>query len=521
MKSLYYRLVRLLIFTSMLCLLPTNHVLGARMHTGISSPYQDTRILDTNRQSLFKSEQHEIILLGEPLDEDGPLTTNPSGEPNPVEIDQTLYVSATIDDSYYGGSLIASAQYSLDNGANWSSMSAADGNYDQVNEQVQATTQAPATAGNYSLCVRGTDINGNTGMNACTALTVYVPDLQGPQTLDLVLDPNPALTGQSVALSATISDQTMGGSLISGGEYSLDDGAKWLPLTAADGNFDDVTEQVSVVVQAPAVEESATYCVRGSDEHDNTGQKSCLTLGVYTPDQEGPSTIDLVADPNPQEAGQELLISAVIDDRFTGDSAIQYAEYSLDSGGSWQSMQVVDGTWDESVESVWAAAFAPEPAGNYDLCVRGQDSNGDTGPKTCRSLQTITPDQQGPISSELTAEPEPVETRAQFILTAFVDESSTGGALIQSAQYSLDNGGNWLEMNAQDGAFDAVHEVVTVSLSAPNEAGVYALCVRGEDQQANIGESACISINVYTSTSQKEYSNRISFPLMLANFQHQ
>ena len=520
MKSLYHRLVRLLIFTSLLCLLPTNHVLSAPVQADLSVLISDALKSDKNLHILFAGDAQEIILLGEPLDEDGPLTTNPSGEPNPVEFDQTLYVSATIDDSYYGGSIIASAQYSLDNGASWSSMSAADGNYDQVNEQVQATTQAPASAGNYSLCVRGTDINGNTGMNACTALAVYVPDLQGPQTLDLVLDPNPALKDQSVTLSATISDQTMGGSLISGGEYSLDDGANWLPLTAADGNFDDVTEQVSVVVQAPAVEGSATYCVRGSDEHDNTGQKSCLTLGVFTPDQEGPSTIDLVADPNPQEAGQELLISAVIDDRFTGDSAIQYAEYSLDNGGSWQSMQVADGTWDESVESVWAAAFAPEPAGNYDLCVRGQDSNGDTGPKTCRSLQTITPDQQGPISSDLTAKPEPVETRAQFILTAFVDESSTGGALIQSAQYSLDNGGNWLALNAQDGTFDAVHEVVTVSLVAPSDAGDYDFCVRGVDQLTNIGESACISINVYTSTSQKEYSNRISFPLMLVNFQH-
>ena len=183
-------------------------------------------------------------------------------------------------------------------------------------------------------------------------------------------------------------------------------------------------------------------------------------------------------------------------------------------------MQVTDGVWDENVEGVWANAIAPAPAGYYDLCVRGQDSNGDTGPKNCLSLLTIAPDQQGPVCSEVTAEPEPVETRAQLTLKAVVDESSTGGALIQSGQYSLDNGSTWLDMNAEDGAFDAVHEVMTVSLSAPNETGVYALCVRGEDQQSNIGESACISITVYASTAQKEYNNRLSFPLMLVNFQH-
>jgi hypothetical protein len=76
-------------------------------------------------------------------------------------------------------------------------------------------------------------------------------------------------------------------------------------------------------------------------------------------------------------------------------------------------------------------------------------------------------------------------------------------------------------MNAQDGAFDAVREVVIVSLISPNEAGVYDLCVRGVDQQANIGESACISISVYASTAQKEFNNRLSFPLMMVNFRHQ
>jgi hypothetical protein len=188
---------------------------------------------------------------------------------------------------------------------------------------------------------------------------------------------------------------------------------------------------------------------------------------------------------------------------------------------TWYSMQVADGAWDESVESVWVYAIAPEPAGYYALCVRGQDSNGDTGPKTCLSLLTTAPDQQGPVSSGVTTEPEPVETRAQLTLTAVVDESSTGGALIQSAQYSLDNGINWSEMIAQDGVFDAVREVVTVSLTSPNEAGVYDLCVRGVDQQANTGETECISISVYDSTAQKEFNNRLSFPLMMVNFQHQ
>jgi hypothetical protein len=520
MKSDYQNLFRVLIFTSILCLLPTKPVLGAWVYADLSIPKSQLLLLNENHLIPVSGEAQKNILLGEPLDEDGPLTTNTSGDPNPVEVNQPLDISATVDDRYYGGSPILSAQYSLDNGIQWLPLSAVDGKFDQVSEQVQATTQAPAAAGNFSLCVRGTDINGNTGMSACASLAVYLPDVQGPQIIDLKLDPNPALTGQSVTLSAAISDQTTGGSLISGAEYSQDNGVNWQPLAAADGDFDDVIEQVSVGVQAPMTAINATYCVRGTDELGNTGQKSCITLGVYAPDQAGPSTINLVADPNPQEVSQELSISAVVDDRFTGNSPIQSAEYSLDNGVSWHAMLVVDGAWDESVEGVWAQAIAPDPAGSYELCVRGRDSNDDTGPKTCLSLLTITRDNQGPLCSAVSAAPNPVEVRAQLTLAAAVDETSTGGTLIQSAQYSLDNGTSWSEMNPQDGAFDAVQENVIVNITSPYEAGVYDLCVRGIDQNANIGESECIPITVYASTAQKEFGNHISIPLIMVNFQH-
>ncbi len=520
MKSDYQNLFQVLIFTSMLCFLPTKPVIGARV--GADSPIPKTQLLllNENHHVPFSGVVQDSILLGEPLDEDGPLTTNTSGDPNPVEVNQPLDISATVDDSYFGASPIASAQYSLDNGIHWFPLNAVDGIFDQVSEQVQATIQAPAVAGNYSLCVRGTDINGNTGMSACASLAVFVPDLQGPQVIDLMLDPNPALTGQSVTLSAVVSDQTTGGSLISGAEYSPDNGVNWQPLAAVDGDFDAVIEQVSVVVQAPMTAISVAYCVRGTDEPGNTGQKFCITLGVYTSDQAGPSTINLVADPNPQEIGQELSISAIVDDRFTGNSPIQSAEYSFDNGVSWHAMLVADGAWDESIEGVWAQAIAPDPAGSYELCVRGRDSNGDTGPKTCLSLLTMTPDNQGPLCSAVSAAPNPVEVQTQLTLTAAVDETSTGGTLIQSAQYSLDNGVSWSEMNPQDGAFDALQENVIVNITAPNEADVYDLCVRGIDQNANIGESECTQVSVYATTAQQDLTHRLSFPLLMANFQH-
>jgi hypothetical protein len=84
-------------------------------------------------------------------------------------------VTANVDDTDTGGSDIASAEYSLDGGA-WVAMNAHDGGFDAVSEDVEATLVAPSEAGIYDLCVRGTDVADNTGVEECIMLIVYDPD---------------------------------------------------------------------------------------------------------------------------------------------------------------------------------------------------------------------------------------------------------------------------------------------------------------------------------------------------------
>jgi parallel beta-helix repeat protein len=105
-------------------------------------------------------------------------------------------------------------------------------------------------------------------------------------------------------------------------------------------------------------------------------------------------------------------------------------------------------------------------------------------------------DDEGPITTQTTADPNPVAVNGIVTLTANVDDTTTGGSDIASAEYSLD-GGTWIEMDATDGTFDEVSEDVTASFTAPAEAGIYDLCVRGTDAAGNTGAAECIMLVVY------------------------
>lgn len=86
-----------------------------------------------------------------------------------------MTLTASVDDGATGGSTIGAAEYSVDGGAGIP-MDATDGAFDETSEDVTATFDAPATAGLYDYCVRGSDAAINTGAEACVQLVAYDPD---------------------------------------------------------------------------------------------------------------------------------------------------------------------------------------------------------------------------------------------------------------------------------------------------------------------------------------------------------
>ncbi|HVS13210.1 MAG TPA: hypothetical protein VMV46_04760 [Thermoanaerobaculia bacterium] len=107
-------------------------------------------------------------------DDAPPLVSSVSVTPNPAPIGTPIELTATFDDSETGGSVIASAAYSIDSDAAVL-MEAVDGSFDEVTEDVFATLPAFTTAGVREVCVAGTDAAGNVSAPECIALAVYDP----------------------------------------------------------------------------------------------------------------------------------------------------------------------------------------------------------------------------------------------------------------------------------------------------------------------------------------------------------
>lgn len=99
-----------------------------------------------------------------------PIIANVVVSPNPAVLNMVITVTATVDDSTTGNTVIQSADFNV-NGGPWTAMTASDGVFDTATEIVTGSFPA-ISIGTYKVCVRGMDLEGKTGKHACTMLTV-------------------------------------------------------------------------------------------------------------------------------------------------------------------------------------------------------------------------------------------------------------------------------------------------------------------------------------------------------------
>jgi K(+)-stimulated pyrophosphate-energized sodium pump len=120
-------------------------------------------------------------------------------------------------------------------------------------------------------------------------------------------------------------------------------------------------------------------------------------------------------------------------------------------------------------------------------------------------------DVEGPVSSDILAEPNPVEVNADFVVNATLDDSTTGGSKIASAEYSLD-GTTWRPMEPADGAMDTPIEKIVAKLSV-TKAGVYNLKVHGSDELGNVAAEKSITLIVYDPDGTAKGDGNIKSPI--------
>ena len=108
-----------------------------------------------------------------PADDQGPVTTSVTTSPIPALVNGLVTVTANVSDESTGNHNVVSAEYQLNGEAGWTPMSASIGAFDSPNEDVEATFTA-TEIGTNTVCVRGTDAFGNTGVASCqTFLVTY------------------------------------------------------------------------------------------------------------------------------------------------------------------------------------------------------------------------------------------------------------------------------------------------------------------------------------------------------------
>jgi hypothetical protein len=113
------------------------------------------------------------------------------------------------------------------------------------------------------------------------------------------------------------------------------------------------------------------------------------SFGVIGPAASFAGTVGAV--PNPVSIDTDFSLTANVDDAATGGSNIASAEYTLDGGTTWVPMNASDGAFDEVAEDVTANVVNDFEPGLHEICVRGTDSAGNTGPEDCTTLVVYDP----------------------------------------------------------------------------------------------------------------------------------
>jgi FtsP/CotA-like multicopper oxidase with cupredoxin domain len=136
-----------------------------------------------------------------------------------------------------------------------------------------STTIAALTQGPHTIYVHGRDASAW----GAASSTILVIDKVGPVTSALTLTPNPALSTQTVALSASASDVAGGGSSIVAAEYTIDGGAA-LPMTL--GGSPAVVRALTATIAAGLSPGIHTIAVRSQDALLNWGPSVTSTLTI-------------------------------------------------------------------------------------------------------------------------------------------------------------------------------------------------------------------------------------------------
>jgi len=410
----------------------------------------------------------------------GPATTSVALSPNPTDGSVDVILSATLS----GVANITGAEYFIGAtgaGGTGIAMTATDGAFDSPTEAAEATIAvadlALLASGDHPIYVHGTD-----GTWGAFNFAVLHLDKLGPVTGGLSLVPNPSNGSVTVSISATGNDTTTGGSNIAAAEYFIGAPGVDGTGTAMTVNVAAPIASLGAAIDATSLAEGThTVYVHSMDDFGWWGDFATVTLIV---DQSGPTTSNVVANPNPNNGAlpynptvYAVRVDATLSD---GSSTIHQVEGFIETvgtDGTGFPLTPRDGLFNELTEEAYAyiplSTISQLTEGPHPIWIHAKDASGNWGAAVAVDLII---DKTAPSVSNVSATPNPTGAATSTTLTALADEAVAQAEWFDGADPGPGNG---MPMSASGTGLSAI---IDVSAWAP---GDHIISVRARDEAGN------------------------------------
>ena len=372
--------------------------------------------------------------------------TTPTDTVGPVSSNLAVVggvLSAQVSDASTGGANVTAAEYSIDTLSPAGSGVGMSATFGSPTVSVSATLSlAP---GSHTIHVRGQDAAGNWGLPASIAVT---SDTQAPVISGVAITPSPTNGLVDVALHATASDVTTGGSTIASAGYWIDGGAP-APMAV---NLPAVMASLDATIPAATVvalsEGPHTITVEATDAAGNAG--AVLSTVRLLVDKTGPAMTLLSSTPNPtngkigvNSSTNAVRVIGTATDPLLGmvSSGIVRTEGFIGAPpgavGTGFLFVPADGSWGSTTESVSVdiplATIASLPAGDNTIHVHSKDAAGNWGPYSTITLRV---DKDAPTITSVTLTPSTIGSgTASVALTVVAADATTS---VTGGQYWID-----------------------------------------------------------------------------------
>jgi len=465
--------------------------------------YDTSMLLHNNGAAGFGGMLTFITLTDGESPTTGPTTSAVSLSPNPTNDSVDVILSATIS----GSSNITGAEYFIDTqGVDGTGivMAASDGAFDSSTEAVEATISAVDLAllgtGNHTFYVHGSD--GTWGVFNFAVLHL---DLDGPATTGITMAPNPSNGNTVVSVSATGNDSATGNSDIAAAEFFIN-------VTGGDGTgtpmsvniaepIASLSGSIDATTMAGLAEGSHIVFVHSMDSFGQWGDYAEATLVV---DQTGPTTSNVVANPNPNNGSLPYspTVNAVRVDATLSDTSsyIKSAEgfiNTIGADGSGFPLTPRDGLFNELDEEAYAyiplSTISQLGVGTHQIYIHAQDASGNWGAATSVDfiIETDTP-----TVENVAVDPTTTDGTVPVALTATATDPTSDILMAEWFTGADPGAGNGAAMSVTWNSTTLVWDLAATIDANGWVPGDYTITVRARDAAGNWSSTASALLTV-------------------------